>query len=51
MQNYNYNQDWHKLKLFPATLKDSSLIWFMGLEYDSVTTWDDMKQSFVKNIS
>ena len=26
---YNYLQDAHKLKLFPATLKDSSLRWFM----------------------
>ena len=28
---YNYLQDAHKLKLFPATLKDSSLRWFMGI--------------------
>jgi hypothetical protein len=30
-RNYKYVQDVEKLKLFPATLKDSSLRWFMGL--------------------
>ena len=30
-RSYNYLQYAHKLKLFPATLKDSSLRWFMGL--------------------
>ena len=35
---YNYLQDAHKLKLFPATLKDSALRWFMGLgEYSIVS--------------
>ena len=28
-RSYNYLQDSHKLKLFPATLKDSALRWFM----------------------
>ena len=28
-KSYNYLQDAHKLKLFPATLKDSALRWFM----------------------
>jgi hypothetical protein len=30
-RSYNYIQYAQKLKLFPATLKDSALIWFMGL--------------------
>ena len=30
-RSYNYLQDAHKLKLFPVTLKDSTLRWFMGL--------------------
>ena len=30
-RSYNYLQDAHKLKLFPATLKDSTLRWLMGL--------------------
>jgi hypothetical protein len=32
-RSYNYVQDAQKLKLFPATLKDSALRWFMGLGY------------------
>ena len=30
-RSYNYLQDAHKLKKFPATLKESALRWFMGL--------------------
>ena len=46
-RSYDYLQDAHKLKLFPATLKDSSLIWFMGLGESTTRTWDDMKTSFL----
>ena len=42
-RSYNYNQDGHKMKLFPTTLNDYALRWFMGLEDDSIITWDDMK--------
>ena len=45
---YNYLQDAHKLKLFPATLKDSILIWFMGLGESSIRTWEDMKTKFLQ---
>jgi hypothetical protein len=38
------------MKLFPATLKGATLIWFMGLGVDSVTSWDNMKQIFFENI-
>jgi len=44
----NYNRDAHKLKLFPATLKDYALRWFTGIGDDSIITWDDMKNSFLK---
>ena len=47
-RSYNYLQDAHKLKLFPATLKDSSLIWFMGLGEYSIRTWEDMKTTFLQ---
>lgn len=30
-QSYDYTTDAHKLKLFPSTLKEVSLRWFMGL--------------------
>ena len=47
---YNYLQDAHKLKLFPATLKDSALRWFMGLGEFTISTWDDMKLHSCENI-
>ena len=42
-QSYNYLHDSHKLKLFPSTLKDSTLGWFMELGEFSIRTWDEMK--------
>ena len=29
-RSYDYSSNAHKLKLFPATLKDATLRWFMG---------------------
>jgi len=34
------------LKLFPSTLKDAALRWFMGLPGNSITTWAQMQQAF-----
>ena len=36
------------MRLFPATLKYYALRWFMGLEDDSITTWEDMRRSILK---
>ena len=36
-QTYDYTDDEKKLKLFPSTLKDATLHWFMGLPGDSIT--------------
>jgi hypothetical protein len=47
-KSYNYLQDAHKLKLFPATLKDSALRWFMSLGEYSIRSWEDMKAKFLK---
>jgi hypothetical protein len=47
-RSYNYLQDAHKLKLFPATLKDSALRWFMSLGEYSIRSWEDMKAKFLK---
>ena len=47
-RSYNYLQDSHKLKLFPATLKDSALRWFMGLGEYNIRTWEDMKTTFLQ---
>ena len=46
-RSYNYLQDAHKLKLFPDTLKDFALRWFMGLGEYSIMTWEDMKTTFL----
>jgi hypothetical protein len=47
-RSYNYVQDAQKLKLFPATLKDSALRWFMGLGESSIRSWEAMKYIFLK---
>jgi hypothetical protein len=46
-RSYNYVQDAQKLKFFPATLKDSALIWFMGLGESNIRYWDAMKDIFL----
>jgi hypothetical protein len=45
-RTYDYASDEKKLKLFPSTLKDATLHWFMGLPGDSITTWAQMQQAF-----
>ena len=37
-KTYDYAEDEQKLKLFPSTLKDVALHWFMGLPSNSITT-------------
>jgi hypothetical protein len=39
-RSYNYLQVAQKLKLFPTTLKDFSLRWFMGLRESSIRYWE-----------
>ena len=40
---YHYFLDTKNLKLFPTTLKDATLKWFMGLGVYSISTWEEMK--------
>ena len=49
-RSYNYLQDTQKLKLFPATLKDYNLSWFMGLGEYSITTCEYMKNCILVEI-
>jgi hypothetical protein len=42
--NYDYSSDAKKLKLFPATLMDVALRWFMGLGTNAIKTWDEMRK-------
>jgi hypothetical protein len=50
MCSYDYSYDAQKLKLFPTTLKDASLCWFMGLGGNSIQNWEGMRQHSLKNI-
>ena len=45
--SYNYILDAQKLKLFPATLKESALRWFMGLGEHTIRTWEEMRTAFL----
>ena len=45
-RTYNYAKYEQKLKLFPSTLMDAALCWFMGLPGNSITTWAQMQQAF-----
>lgn len=49
-RTYGYNDDIHKLRLFPATLKAAALKWFMGLGEQTINSWDEMRSFFLKNI-
>jgi len=40
--------DAQKLKLFPTTLKDATLKWFMGLGINSIRTWEQMKNTLLE---
>jgi hypothetical protein len=39
-RSYDYVLDAQKLKLFPSTLNNFELCWFMGLSRDYIHTWD-----------
>jgi hypothetical protein len=47
-RSYNYVQYAQKLKLFPSTLKDFALRWFMGLGESNIRSWEAMKTYFLK---
>jgi hypothetical protein len=49
-RSYNYLDDNQKLKLFPATMKDSALRWFMSLGENTILSWDQMKDTFLQKI-
>ena len=45
-RTYDYAEDEQKLKLFPSTLKDVALRWFIGLPSNNITTWAQLQQAF-----
>ena len=47
-RSYSYLLETQKLRLFPTTLKDRTLKWFMSLETNSIRSWNYMKKIFVE---
>jgi len=47
-RSYGYLLNTQKLRLFPATLKDRALKWFMSLGTNSIRSWNAMKNTFLK---
>lgn len=46
-QTYDYTCNYQKLKLFPSTMKESALRWFMGLNANSINSWEEMEIIFL----
>ena len=46
-QSYDYTTNAHKLKLFPSTLKEAALRWFMSLGASDVPDWQTMSNLFL----
>ena len=44
--SYDYITDQQKMKIFPSTLKNQELMWFMGLGGDNITISAQMKKVF-----
>jgi len=44
--NYDYSSHTQKLKLFPTTIKDDALCWFIGLGTDTMKALDEMRKLF-----
>jgi hypothetical protein len=42
-KTYDYAFDAQKLNIFPSTLKESTLRWFMSLEGNNIKSWEKMK--------
>jgi hypothetical protein len=47
-RSYGYLLKTQKLRLFPATLKDRALKWFMSLGTNSIRSWNDMQKIFLE---
>ena len=47
-RGYDYIADAHKLKIFPATLKGTTLRWFMGVGGSMITSREGMKEFFLE---
>ena len=45
-RGYDYIIDAQKIKIFPTTLKGTTLRWFMGIGGNTISSWDAMKEVF-----
>lgn len=45
-RTYDYLSYAKKLNIFPSTLKDATLRWFMGLEVNIIEIWEHMKETY-----
>ena len=45
--SYGYQSKTQNLRLFPTTLKDRALRWFMSLGTNSIREWNDMQNIFL----
>lgn len=48
LRSYGCSLHIQKLNLFPATLNDRALRWFMTLGTNSIRTWNHMKRVFLE---
>lgn len=48
-RSYEYSSDAQKLKLFPATLKDTTLCWFMGLGGNTISYQEYCKTRYMQD--
>lgn len=46
-RSYDYTTNGHKLKLFPSTLKEAALRWFIRLGTNAVADWNAMRNLFL----
>ena len=47
-QGYDYMTNAQKLKIFPATLKGTTLRWFMGVGGSTITSLDEVRKAFLE---
>ena len=44
---YDYTTNAHKLNLFPSTLKEATMRWFMGFGANAIENWPTVSDMFL----
>lgn len=47
-RTYDYKTNAQKMRFFPSNLKEATLNWFMSLDGNNISAWEQMKQFFIK---